>query len=311
MTTRFRPIIATAALLASTISAAYADPIPTPISRVACLRKLAMDLTDKAPSDEDFAALASGKPLREFADQYIATAAFSQKMFDFFRGTYAPTDLVPDTADKEEPARIGRHVVVKNGDLRDMVAGNYTVDAAGNVVAAPGVASGILTTQTYLSAYTGNEFRNWAGQVIKGLAGTVLIPVSEVPDGVDSSRNGLASTPACAGCHTNPLHGVDKVAAFHDCYSVAGLPIAGCTPTQTTFLGKAGAAITDLGRILADSVEWRAASIQDFYRIFWGRGIGKNETSYYRSSEQALLDAGYKPQELIKHIVLSPEYCAR
>jgi len=311
MTTYLRPAIATVAVFTSTVTAAFADSTPTRISPVACLRKLAMDLTNQAPSDDDFAALAAGKPLSEFADQYIATAAFSQKIFDFFRGTYSPTDLVPDTADKEEPARIARHVVVSNGDLRDMVAGNYTVDAAGNVVPGTGVKSGILTTQTYLSAYTGNLFRNWSGQVIKGLAGTVLTPVSEVPDGVDSSRNGLAANPACASCHTNSLHGVDKVAAFHDCYSVAGLPIAGCTPTPTTFLGKPGSTITDLGQILAESVEWRAASIQDFYRIFWGRGIGKNETSYYRSAEKALLDAGYKPQELVKHIVLAPEYCSR
>ena len=304
--------IATAAVLTSTATAVYAEPTPMPISPIACLRKMAMDLTNKAPSDEDFAALAEGKPLGEFADQYIASAAFSQIMFDVFRSAYQPTDLVPDTADKEEPARIGRHLVVNNGDFRDMVSGNYTVDASGNVVPAKDLAAGVLTTQSYLSAYAGADFRNWSGHLIKGLAGIALTPVSEVPaDIVDSSPEGLAGQPACAGCHTNPLTGVDNVASFHRCYGNNGLPVAGCTPKETTFLGKSGSTLADLGRILADSVEWRASSIQDFFRIFWGRGIGRNETSFYRKAEQAWLDAGFKPQALVKQIVLSPEYCAR
>lgn len=310
MKTLPRATFATAALLATTTTATYADPTPTAISPVACLRKMAMDLTNAAPSKDDFAALASGKPLSEFADQYVATPAFAQIMFDVFRIAYAPTELVPDGADTEEPARIARHLVLDNGDYRELVSGNYTVDAGGKVVPAKGVASGILTTQSYLSAYAGVEFRNWSGQVLKGLAGIVLIPVTEVPPNIDSSPAGLAANPACAGCHTSPLYGVDHVASFHSCYGTDGLP-EDCTPASTTFLGKTGSTITDLGQILAGSVEFRAKAIQDFHRVFWGRGIGKNETSYYRREEKAWLDAEYKPIALIKAIVLSPEYCSR
>lgn len=296
-------------LLAST--AAFAAPTPTPISDVACLRKMALDLTNSAPSDEDLAALASGTPLSTFADKYIASPAFAQVMFDVFRGSFPPTAKVPDGADKEEPARIARRLVVNDLDYRELVTGNYTVDASGNMVPAKGVASGILTTQSYLSAYTGIEYRNWSGQVLKGLAGIFLTPVSQIPPGTDATRGGLASNPACAGCHTNPLHGVDNVASFHDCYDEKGLPLANCTPGTTSFLGKSGSTIADLGQILAESVEWRAQAIQNFHRVFWGRTIGKNETSFYRREEKALMDAGFKPQALIKQTVLSPEYCAR
>lgn len=300
----------TAALLAA--AAAAADPTPTPISKVACLRKMALDLTNSAPSDEDLAALASGTPLSAFADQYLATPAFAKIVFDVYRGAFPPTGGVPDTADKEEPARIARHLVVNNLDYRDLVVGNYTVDAAGNTVPAKGVASGVLTTQSYMSAFTGLEYRNWAGHVLKGLAGIELTAVSDLPTGVDSSRGGLAANPACAGCHANPLYGVDNVASFHDCYDDKGLPVAGCTPPgSTTFLGQSGASITDLGRILADSVEWRAQAVQSIYRMFWGRGIGQNETSFYRKAERAWLSAEFKPHALIKQIVLAPEYCAR
>lgn len=82
---------------------------------------------------------------------------------------------------------------------------------------------------------------------------------------------------------------VDNVAAFHECYDIQGLAVPGCACSgPKSFLGKTGSTITDLGQILADSVEWRAKAIQDFYRIFWGRGIGKNETSFYRAAELLL-----------------------
>lgn len=312
MKTLFCATIATTALLASATTTTRADPTPAPISPRACLRKMAMDLTNKAPSEEDFSALASGKSLSEFADQYIAGEAFSKIMFDVFRGAFPPTDLVPADADKEEPARILRHLIDTNGDFRDMVIGNYTVDTAGKTVPANGVASGILTTRSYLSAYSGSRFRNWSGHVLRGLAGIALTPISGVPPGIDDSRSGIAAAPACAGCHANPLSGVDNVASFHDCFDAKGLPVAGCTPSgSTSFLGKAGSTIADLGRILAESVEWRARAVQTFHRIFWGRDIARNETSFYFRAEKAWLDVGYKPRELVKHIVLSPEYCTR
>lgn len=299
----------TAAVLGS--SAAYADPTPKPISKVACLRKIALDLTNSAPSKEDLSQLESGTPLSDFVDKYLATAAFAQIAFDIYRSAFPPTAKVPDGADREEPARIARHLVVNNLDYRDLVVGNFTVDASGQVVPAAGVASGVLTTQSYLSAYTGIENRNWSGQVLRGLAGVVLTPVSEVPPGTDASRGGLASNPACSSCHTNPLYGVDNVASFHDCYDDQGLPIAGCSNGSTSFLGKPGSTITDLGKILAESVEWRAQAIQSFHRYFWGRPMGQNETSQYFKAEKAWMDAEFKPHALIRETVLSPAYCSR
>lgn len=292
-------------------NAASADPAPTPISKVACLRKIALDLTNSAPSADDLAQLEAGAPLSDFVDKYLASPAFSQVVFDVFRGAFPPTAKVPDGADKEEPARIARHLVVNNLDYRDMVIGNYTVDGNGNVAPAQGVASGILTTQTYLSAYTGIEYRNWSGQVLKGLAGIVLTPISEIPPGTDATRGGLANNPACAGCHTNPLYGVDNVASFHDCYDDKGLPVAGCTNTATSFLGKPGSTIADLGKILAESAEWRAQAVQSFHRLFWGRPIGQNETSLYFKAEKAWTEGDFKPHALIRQTVLSAEYCAR
>lgn len=292
--------------------AAHAAPKPSPISPSACLRKIALDLTNHAPSDEDYAALKAGTPLGTFVDKYLATPEFSQVAFDVYRGEFAPSTLVPDDADKAEPARIARRLLVNNIDFRDLVTANYSVDESGNTVEGTnGPAAGVLSTQNYLSAFTGIEYRNWAGHLLKTIAGIELTAISDVPEGVDASREGLATNPACAGCHANPLNGVDYVAAFHDCYDDKGLKIEGCTPKMTEFLGKTGSTLVDLGRILADSPEWRAQTIQSFHWLFWGRGIGRNETSRYRRAEAAWLEDNYRPHALVKHMVLAPEYCSR
>lgn len=305
-------VFAALTVLPANVAMGQAEPTPEALSPVACLRKIALDLTDHAPSEADLAALNSGTPLENFVDQYLETPEFKTIMFDTFRGKFPPTLLVPEDADREEPARIAHRAVVNNIDFREVVTGKYTVAKDGTVAASTsGDVAGVLSTQTYLSAYSGIENRNWAGQLLTGLTGVLLMAISEIPEGIDSSPSGLAANPACAGCHANPLHGVDYVAAFHSCYDVKGLFIEGCVPKETEFLGKKGTTLADLGAILASSPEWRAETIQSFHRLFWGRDIARNETPLYRRAERAWVEDGYRPHALIKHTVLSPEYCSR
>jgi hypothetical protein len=306
-------------LCASLVIAAWLVPSiaraadPEPISNVACLRKMALDLTDRGPSAQEVADLTSGaKSLDAFADGYLASPQFSQVAFDWFRATFAPTIKVPASADVEEPARIARYLVTNDRDFRELVTGGYTVTASGQTTTLGADAAGILTTQNYMSAYSGVQNRNWAGQLLRGMAGIVLMAVSTVPPGTDASRSGIAANPACAGCHTNPIYGVDHAAAFRDCYDTSGLRIAGCAQANVLeFLGESGQTMPDLGRILAGSVEWRAKMIQSFYERLMGRQIGQNEIPEYRASETAWLAAGYRPKELVKQIVRSTSYCSR
>jgi hypothetical protein len=144
------------------------------------------------------------------------------------------------------------------------------------------------------------------------MTGIVLMPITVVPANVDSSRDGLAANPACAGCHAHPIYGVDHVAPFRDCYDTAGLPIAGCVQgVDHAFLGQTGRTLPDLGKILASSVEWRARMIQGFSILLSARMIGKNEIPAYREAEAAWVASGYKPKALIKALVTSEHYCAR
>lgn len=282
-----------------------------PMSKVACLRKMALDLTNAGPALADVDAVRSGgKSLSDMADTYLASPQFSTVVFNWFRATFPPTMLVPDDADKEEPARIARYIVTNDIDFRELVTGDYTVGTNGAKAAGPANAAGVLTTQSYLSAFTGIENRNWARHILSGMTGILLQPVSDVPAGIDASREGLAANPACSNCHTNPIYGVDHAASFHDCYDKSGVAIASCTPKQTSFLGQNGTTIPDLGKILTNSVEWRATMIQTFYVRLGGRPAGKNELPQYRDSEAAWMAAGYKPKALIKQMVTSGVYCS-
>lgn len=283
------------------------------ISPQACLRKAALDLTEKAPSPQDFEDLKSQKKsFEELVDGYLDSPAFSQVAFQWFYGTFEPTALIPAMADKAEPARIAQYLITNDLDFRALLTADYTVGS--DLSKQPGgpAAAGVLSTQAFLSAYTGLENRNWAGRILRGMLGIFLAPVSNVPEGTDSSKAGLAANPACAGCHVNPLYGVDYAASFHDCFDTQGLPIAGCQrQTDSQFLGQTGRTLPDLGRILAGSVEWRATTIQTFYAHLAGRQIGKNELSQYRDYEDAWVAAGYKPKALLKQIVTSSQYCSR
>jgi hypothetical protein len=274
---------------------------------------MALDLTNRGPSPQDVADLKSGsKSLAAFADAYLASPRFASTAFDWARGWYAPTPKVPANADIEEPGRIARYLLTSDVDFRELVTGSYTVGTSGSTSPLGPDAAGVLTTQNYLSAYSGIQNRNWAGHVLKGMAGVVLMPITAIPAGTDSSRDGLAANPLCAGCHVHPIYGVDHVGPFRDCYDKAGIAIPGCTLDKTqSFLGQTGKTIPDLGKILAGSVEWRARMIQGFQLILGSRMIGKNEIPAYRAAESAWLAAGYKPKALIKQIVTSEHYCAR
>jgi hypothetical protein len=274
---------------------------------------MSLDLTNRGPSAKDLADLKSGaKSLEALADAYLASPEFIDVTFDWFRGWFAPTPKVPANADIEEPARIARYLVANDLDFREMVNATYTVNQAGTKAPAGSDAAGVLSTQNYLSAYSGIANRNWAGRLLRGLTGVVLMQITVVPQGTDSSRDGLAANPACAGCHAHPIYGVDHVAAFRDCYDKTGLAIPGCTQDKPlSFLGETGETLPDLGKILAGSVEWRARMIQGFYLVLGGRMIGSNEIPEYRASERAWIDSGYRTKALIKQIVTSQHYCSR
>lgn len=294
--------------------AALTDEAPAPIPESSCLRKMALDLTHRGPTEDELSRLKSGTTsLGDMAQEYLDSAEFEAIAFDWMREEFPPTGLTAEGTDVEEPSRLMLHVLMEDRDWREILTATYTVDADGGVreiTAEP--AAGILSTNHYLTATVGSMRRNWAGRFERQFAGITLAAVTLDPsEEVDVSLEGLASNPACAGCHAHPVHGIDSLALFASCYADDGTRIPGCTDPESSFLLETGAGLADLGRITANSNEFKSQSVNFFFKRLFGRYLAREEIGYYSDAAAIFEDSGWKARTLIKHIVTSPAYCSR
>jgi hypothetical protein len=285
-----------------------------PISKLQCLRKMALDLTHGSPSAEDVDKLEKGQTtLDKLADQYLASPEFEAVSFDWMRSEFPPTALTTDETDIEEPARIMHYVLMQDRDWHEILTATYTVDKAGaqhEITDRP--AAGIISTRYSLQSTIGSYRRNWAGRFERQFAGITLVAVTLPPgDMTDVSPDGLASNPNCAGCHVHPTYGIDHLAKFAECYGDDGLRKAGCTDPEGSFLLQTGHGLADLGQIAANTNEFKSQAIDFFFKRLFGRDIAKEEAAFYSDAAAAFTESGFKARALIKHIVTSEAYCAR
>ena len=121
---------------------------PQPISDVACLRKMSLDLAHRGPTAAELDKVKTqGTTLGQMADAYLSSPEFSGVVFDWYRREFPPTSVTPAGIDTEEPARIARHIVVNDLDFREVMTGNYTVGTDGVASMQVGrPAAGVLST---------------------------------------------------------------------------------------------------------------------------------------------------------------------
>jgi hypothetical protein len=286
----------------------------SPLSDALCLRKMALDLTHAAPSDDNHSRLAKGDVnLDQLADEYLASPEFSQVAFDWMRSEFTPTALTNEETDVEEPARLMHYILMKDRDWRETMTATYTVDADGvehEITDRP--AAGILSTKYSLQSTVGSFRRNWAGRLERQFAGITLVAVT-IPAGstIDVTPDGLASNPDCAGCHVHPVYGIDALARFAQCYDETGERIAGCEDPEASFLLQSGRGLVVLRRLTAATNEFKSQSIDFFFKRLFGRDIAREEAVFYTQAASVFAASGYHARELIKHLVTSEAYCSR
>jgi len=291
---------------------------PEQISDVLCLRKLALDLTHRGPTEEELARIKSGETtLAQMADQYLSSAEFTDVVTTWYRPQFPPTGISPEGVDIFEPSRIAQYIVVNNRDYRELLTGTYTVTPEGTVVdVVDRPAAGVLSTPHYMSAYVGSYRRNWAGHFLKEWTGIQLEAITLPPD-VDPNNldpQNLITDPLCSGCHGSAIYGIDYLAPFSFCYQEDGSYDSTCDESQKAqgkFLTAEGAGLPQLGTIVANSKEFRAQTANLFSWQLFGRQFAKQETDLYVSAARAFVDSGYSAKALVKHLVTSPHYCAR
>ncbi len=287
---------------------------PQPIAKLQCARKMALDLTHQSPSLEDLQALDSGNTtLDELAEKYLASPEFAKVSFDWMRSEFPPTSTTTAETDIEEPARIMHHVLMADKDWREIMTATYSVDASGNEVPITDrPAAGIISTKYSLQSTVGSFRRNWAGRFERQFVGITLVAVTLPPgDMSDVSPDGLAANPNCAGCHVHPTYGIDPLAKFAECYDETGARKAGCVDPESTFLLKTGAGLADLGRITANTNEFKSQGVNFFFKRLFGRDLAKSEAGFYSEAATAFTASGYQARALIKFLVTSEAYCSR
>ena len=294
------------------------QPEPTgktePISALQCLRKMSLDLTHRAPTAETMAALERGETtLDKIADAYLASPEFAAVSLDWMRSEFPPTALTTADTDLGEPARLMHHVLMNDKDWREILTATYTVDAAGAVhEITDRPAAGILSTRYSLQSTVGSFRRNWAGRFERQFVGITLVAVTlPAGDSTDVSPDGLATNPNCAGCHVHPTYGIDPLAKFAQCYDDTGLRIADCVDPDATFLLQPGRGLADLGRITANTNEFKSQAVNFFFKRLFGRELAKQEAAFYSEAAILFAGSGYRARELIKHLVTSEAYCSR
>lgn len=297
------------------VAAPLASSTPQPISDVACLRKTTLDLMHRGPTAEEINDLASGAvTFGERVDEFLDSPEFSQIVFDWYRREFAPTGLSPAGTDLEEPARIARHLVMNDRDMRELLTGTFTIDLQGKEVPqnqrGP---AGVLSTKYYMSSSLGLLRRNWAGRYQRQFTGIVLgaAPLPENED-VDLSRDGIAKNPACAGCHVNGNFGIDHLAKFADCWNEDGTYNNSCSENpEAKFLATTGRGLPDLARITVESNEWKSMMVGFYFKQLFGRGMARSEIPYYLDAVRVFEESGYQARPVIRHLITSPGYCAR
>ncbi len=295
------------------------EPLPpviavNPISDVECLRKISLVLTDQGPSGTDIAALESGTTLRDFAEQYLETAEFEQVVFNWYRGEFPTTLLTAITTDIEEPARIAAYIINEDQDYREIVTGTYTVEVDGTVTEVTDrPAAGVLSTTHNMSAFVGGFRRQWSGHMIATWSPYILEAIQLPPgfDGGDVEPQTLAENPGCRGCHVDEVVGVDNIANFALCYADDGSYIDGCEEVESTFLARTGSGLQDFGRILSESNEFKATTINFFFEKLTGRSIAFEEADFYAALAESFTANGYNAKLLLTDMVASGEFCSR
>lgn len=298
------------------LGSSHAGPLataPEAIPAASCLRKISLDLVHRGPTEAELAALAAGTALDTLADVYLGSPEFEAVVFDWYRSQFPPTAVTPPDVDVEEPSRIARHIVVNDLDYRTIVTGGFTIDATGaEQPRAERPAAGVLSTPHYLSAFVGRYRRSWSGRFLKEWGGIRLTPITLAPeDARDLSPTSLTVDPACAGCHADPVHGVDYLAAFAFCWDEHGDFAEGCVEPSASFLTVSGSGLAALGELVADSNEFKMTAINFFFEQLFGRPLAFGETALFIRASGAFHASGYQAKALIRNLVTSPEYCAQ
>lgn len=241
--------------------------------RQRCATRLSATLLGKSPSST---LLAATDP-QQSVDAMLQSADFIDRFSRYINASYNPDP--GETPAEDATYFLARHILQNGRPWKEMFIGPYRVDPGSTATADAVVVNdtnglGYFRSPTWMRRYAGNELEGYrltaAYRMINNVLGVKLLAAQNT-EGVDAAGRQSA---ACAGCHYNPLFGLDLIAKI--------LSKRGGTATNITFIapnegpqmllgGKTISNDKDFITAMVDSVDFRFNACRTALQFLYAR----------------------------------------
>lgn len=279
------------------------------------LLKLAMDLVGRPPTEQELEQLNSGVPLSELVDHYLNTDDFRDFYFHRVR-LYLESQ---GTELQDEPARLWSYVVFNDLPFQEILTADYTVGPDFERLERPAHhgKTGVLTTPGFIDGKPGLPHYNYAAQVSMLFLGYVY----EVPPEIVEQREGVTA-----------LGTTDPNSSCYSCHKIL-TPLAfqrleWTDQGEFRQVDEEGLAIDASDRGVVDEYPYKGQGLAAFatqavrkerflrtmidthVHFYFGRPMRylKDERELYQRLWDNVHSNDFKIRQLIREIVLSPEY---
>lgn len=279
------------------------------------LVKIAQDLVGRPPLLEETKRLAEGKSTADMIDQYLSSKEFEDFYFHRIR-LYLESQ---GKEDEDEPVRIWCYIAFNDLPFKEILTADYTVDENWQKKPRPAYygKSGILTTKGFIKGKPGLPHFNYAAQVAEKFLGYVFEVPAEIVDQRDGVTAASTTSPdgACYSCHKlltplafQRLHWTDD--GEYRAHDEKGLPIDHSDQELVPWYPFKGEGMEAFALSAQNKERYIRTMIDTHFLFFTGREMRyeKNERDLYRRLWNNVHEHNFSIKQLIKAVLLSPEY---
>jgi hypothetical protein len=278
-----------------------------------CATRLAIAFTGAGAST---ALLQSTNPQGQVA-QLLTDPNFIEQFARFINATF--NDLPADLPEQDASYWLTKYILENGKTWDQLFIGPYHVDKAPDG-GAPMVYSdpnglGYFRSMPWEIEYAGNEPAGYklrtAYRMMNNIIGLHLIPATNAP-GADISATGRQA-PACAGCHYNPIFGLDYAAHVLTRKQGSGNNITFAPPSpsdipQTLLAGITVSNDSDLVHALVNSTNFQFRACRLAFLYLYGRPEATCEGPIFDSCMAAFKASG-TIQSALQAVATDSSYC--
>ncbi len=279
------------------------------------LLRLALDLVGRPPTQSELDRLAAGAGLDELVDTYLHSHDFRDFYFHRVR-LYLESQ---GTELQDEPARLWSYVAFEDRPFQEILTAEYTVDANFEKLSRPAHhgKTGVLTTKGFIDGKPGLPHYNYAAQVSMLFLGYVY----EVPPEIVDQREGVTAlgttdpNSSCYSCHKiltplafQRLNWTDS--GDYRIQDEEGLDIDATDRGAVDEYPFPGEGLEAFATQAVKKERFIRTMINTHVNFYFGRPMRflEDERDLYHRLWTAVHEHDFKIRELIRAIVLSPEY---